>query len=147
MHRKPGYSQSNTSDLEPRAQGGTKAAIVPKRVLVVDDETHIANALAALLHDRGYEVAASYDAVGGLAQCENSPPDLIISDVVMPGMNGVELAMVVKQLYPACKVLLLSEVAATADLLEEARQNGYDFEFMAKPFHLSELLSRVAALT
>jgi DNA-binding response OmpR family regulator len=119
----------------------------PKRVLVVDDEAHIANTLAAMLRDRGYEAAAAYDAVGGLAHCEACPPDLIISDVVMPGMNGVELAMVVKQLFPACKVLLVSELATSADFLKHARRNGYDFELLAKPLHLSQLLARVEALT
>jgi CheY-like chemotaxis protein len=65
----------------------------------------------------------------------------------MPGMNGVELAMVVKQLFPACKILLLSEVATSADYLQEARRNGYDFELLAKPLHLSQLLTKVAAQT
>jgi YesN/AraC family two-component response regulator len=51
----------------------------------------------------------------GLAKCEAACPDLLITDVVMPGMNGLELAMVVKQLYPACKVMLVSELAASAD--------------------------------
>ncbi len=131
----------------PQSETLTKMMTQLKRVLVVDDEDHIANTLAAMLCDRGYEAVAVYDAVSGLAHCEAWAPDLIIADVVMPEMNGVELAMVVKQLYPSCKVLLVSELAASADFLKDARRNGYDFELLAKPLHLSQLLARVEALT
>ena len=127
--------------------GAMEAKTPAKRVLVVDDEGHIAHTLAAILRERGYEAATSYDAISALAQCEASPPDLIITDMVMPGMNGIELAIVVKQLYPSCKILLLSGLATSADFLQEARQNGYDFELLAKPVQLSELLARVAELT
>jgi CheY-like chemotaxis protein len=147
MTLKPQLSESGDTSLIPQSQGEVKPVASVKRVLVVDDETHIANTLAALLRDRGYDAAVAYDAVSGLAQCETSPPDLIISDVVMPRMNGVELAMVAKQLYPACKVLLACELATSADFLKEAGKNGYDFEMVAKPVQLSDLLSRIAALT
>ncbi len=148
LRRQPMTPGSSTA--EPLSLGFGRAMEVKtptKRVLVVDDEQHIANTLAAMLRDRGYEAAAAYDAISGLAHCEACPPDLIVSDVVMPGMNGVELAMVVKQLYPPCKVLLVSELATSADFLEHAHRNGYDFELLAKPLHLSELLARVEALT
>jgi len=147
LHRRPMTPGSSTAEpLSRRFGRAMEVKTPPKRVLVVDDEAHIANTLAAMLRDRGYEAAAAYDAVGGLAHCEACPPDLIISDVVMPGMNGVELAMVVKQLFPSCKVLLVSELATSADFLKHARRNGYDFELLAKPLHLSQLLARVEAL-
>ncbi len=140
-------SQMQSVDLGVRRQPGAMEATPLKRVLVVDDEDHIANALAAILGERGYEAVASCDAISALAYCEACAPALIIADVVMPGMNGIELAMVVKQLYPSCKILLLSELATAGDFLQEARQNGYDFELLAKPVQLSELLARVAELT
>jgi len=62
----------------------------------------------------------------------------------MPGMNGIELAMVIKQLFPACKILLLSELAASADFLQEARTSGYDFELLRKPVDRAELLAKLA---
>ena len=141
-------SQMQSVDIGVRRQpGATEATPPPKRVLVVDDEDHIANTLVAILRERGYEATGSYDAISGLAQCRACPPDVIISDIAMPGMNGIELAIVVKQLYPSCKILLLSEPATSPDFLQDARQNGYDFELLAKPLHLSELLARVAELT
>lgn len=116
-----------------------------KRILVVDDEKCIADSLAAILRSSGYKAIALYDGQSALAECESTTPDLIISDVVMPGMTGIELAIQIKQRHANCKVLLFSGLAATADLLEEARRKGYDFECLAKPIHPAELLSKLAA--
>ena len=132
--------------IESASREAVKRDSRPKRVLIIDDEEHIANTLAAMLHNLGYETAAVHDAISGLAHCENWVPDLIITDVVMPGMNGVEVGLVARQLYPHCKILLLSEVAGGSEFLKEARQNGYDFELVEKPLPLSALLARVAAL-
>jgi CheY-like chemotaxis protein len=131
---------------ESHSEDAVKLSTPQKRVLVIDDECHIANTLAAMLHEIGYETVAAYDAISGLAQCENWAPDLIITDVVMPGMNGVEVGLVARQLYPHCKILLLSEVAMASEYLNQARQIGYDFELVEKPVPLSALLTRVAAL-
>lgn len=114
-----------------------------KRVLVVDDERVIADTLAAILRNAGYDAAAAYDGPGAISLSESCSPDLVITDVVMPGMNGIELAILIKQRYPACKVLLFSGQAATADLLKEARQSGHDFELLAKPVHPTELLAKL----
>jgi CheY-like chemotaxis protein len=114
-----------------------------KRVLVVDDERIIADTLATIFRNAGYEAVPAYDGASALSQCASFPPDLVITDVVMPGMNGIEMAIQVKQRYPACKILMFSGQASTANLLEEARQRGYDFELLAKPVHPAELLARV----
>jgi CheY-like chemotaxis protein len=116
----------------------------PKRVLVVDDESPIADTLTAIFRNAGYEAATAYDGLGALQQCDSFRPDLIVTDVVMPGMNGIDLAIEVRERYPACKILLFSGQAATANLLEEARQSGYDFELLAKPVHPAELLAKIA---
>ena len=116
----------------------------PKRVLVVDDEPCIADTLTAIFRNAGYETVTSYDGRSALSQCESFHPHLVITDVVMPGMNGIEMAILVRQRHPACKILLFSGQAATANLLEEARRSGYDFELLAKPVHPAELLAKVA---
>ena len=115
-----------------------------KHVLVVDDEQCIADTLAAILNHAGYKATAAYDAQVALSMCDACPPDLVISDVVMPGMNGIEMAIQIKQRFPACQILLFSGMAATADLLEEARRRGYHFELLAKPVHPADLLEKVA---
>lgn len=116
-----------------------------KRILVVDDERSIADSLATILRQSGYSADAFYNADRALSECENITPDLVISDVVMPGMDGVEMAIHIKQRYPNCKILLFSGMAATADLLEQARSQGYEFEVLQKPVHPADLLSRLVA--
>ena len=116
-----------------------------KRVLVVDDERIITDTLAAILRNAGYETDAAYDAMSALSQCESFRPELVISDVVMPEMSGVELAIEIRKRYPNCRVLLFSGQAGAFDLLEDARLRGHDFELLAKPIHPADLLAKVGA--
>lgn len=65
--------------------------------------------------------------------CESFCPELIITDAHLPGTSGAQIAILAKQLYPSCEILLFSGQAATANLLEEAPQTDYDFEILLKP--------------
>jgi CheY-like chemotaxis protein len=113
-------------------------------VLIVDDEKNIADTVALILQDAGYAAKAAYDSSVALSMTREHIPDLIISDVLMPGINGIELAITARRQYPHCIVLLLSGQAASADMLEEARARGYDFELLAKPLEPEDLLKKVA---
>ncbi len=115
-------------------------------VLVVDDEKRIADTLAAILEFKGYESRAAYDGATALETFRERIPDLLITDVVMPGMSGIELGIAVKREYSTCHVLLFSGQAATAQMLEEAEACGHRFELLAKPVHPSLLLERVEQL-
>ena len=147
MTNKPQLKRVQPQDVSLRLprEEASKVIVRPRRVLVVDDEPCIADTLAAIFRNAGYEAATAYDGNGGLSQCEVFRPDLVITDVVMPEMNGIEMAIWIKERYPTCKVLLFSGQAATANLLDEARRSGYDFELLAKPVHPGELLAKVAA--
>lgn len=114
-----------------------------KLILVVDDEQRIADTLALILQCDGYETAIAYDGDSALAQCSRIHPDLLLTDVVMPGMNGIELALAVSEKLPECKVLLFSGQAATAELLDRARKQDCDFPLLSKPVHPEDLLKRV----
>jgi len=113
-------------------------------VLVVDDERVIANTLSVILSRSGFSTMTAYDGESALELARAVPPDLLISDVVMPGMTGVELAIIVTQTIPGCKVLLFSGQAATADLLEKARRAGHNFTTLSKPIHPTDMLRRVS---
>jgi DNA-binding NarL/FixJ family response regulator len=79
-----------------------------------------------------------------LRHAQDSAPDLLISDVIMPQLSGVELAMRFKVDHPACQILLLSGQAATAELLQSARNLGYSFHLLSKSVHPSDLLRAIA---
>ncbi len=117
-----------------------------KRIFVVDDEKVIADTLAAILRRAGYEASAFYDAQSALAQVEDARPELVISDVVMPGMSGLDMAVLIRERNPECKVLLFSGQASTLNILEMVGRRGCDFELLAKPIHPTDLLARVASV-
>ncbi len=94
------------------------------KVLVVDDEQIIADTLAKILDLNGYDAAAVYTGTSAVETARATQPDLIISDVIMPDMNGIEAAIRIREFLPDCKILLFSGQAATADLLESARAQG-----------------------
>jgi CheY-like chemotaxis protein len=112
-------------------------------VLVVDDERVIADTLATILNQNGFEASAVYTGTAAVDSARSSHPDLVISDVIMQDMNGIEAAIRIRQMLPACKILLFSGQAATADLLEKARAQGHQFEILAKPVHPQDLLAKL----
>lgn len=116
---------------------------MPHRILIVDDERRIADTSALILQGQGYQTAAAYDAGSGLARCREFHPHLVLTDVVMPGMSGIEMAIAIRHEFPRTAILLISGQAATADMLEAARLQGHDFELLAKPVHPTTLLQRV----
>jgi DNA-binding response OmpR family regulator len=114
-----------------------------KRIFVVDDERCIADTLAAILCRAGYEASAFYNAQSALSEVYSCTPELVITDVDMPGMNGVEMAVCIREHCQACKVLLFSGRASSRDLLEAAGTQGYEFELLSKPIHPRDLLARI----
>lgn len=110
------------------------------RVLVVDDEQIIANTLTQILNQSGFTATAAYSGENAIEVASGLRPDILISDVVMFGMTGVDVAMAVSQYAPKCRVVLFSGQAATADLLRRAEDSGYHFEILAKPVHPRALL-------
>jgi CheY-like chemotaxis protein len=120
----------------------TTPAPKPK-VLVADDEQVIANTLAIILNQAGFEAKAVYSGEKAIEALDSFAPDMLISDVIMTGMTGIEAAIQTSHKLPKCKILLFSGQAATADLLEEARAEGHEFEILAKPVHPTDLLAKL----
>lgn len=117
----------------------------PLRVLIVDDERVIADSLAMILRCKGHNALAVYDCDAAIALAEDFDPDAVISDVVMPGMNGIELSTYFEFHFPGCRVLLTSGNAATTGLLEDARRHGHVLNFLSKPVNPDEVLQFLAS--
>jgi DNA-binding NtrC family response regulator len=115
-------------------------------VLVVDDEPLIANTLVAILKKQHYAAVAAYNAGEALEIAQAFPPDYLITDVLMPGMSGIDLAVAIKQSVPDCKVLLFSGHASAIHLEDDPRCAHYDFPLLAKPVHPDVLLAQIASL-
>jgi DNA-binding NtrC family response regulator len=118
------------------------------RVFVVDDEDVIASSLAMILRlQGGFHATAFTDPLKALEALHAEVPDLLITDVVMPRMSGIDLAIQLREVCPDCKVLLFSGQAATVDLLEAAQATGHKFELLLKPVHPADLLASIRTLT
>lgn len=118
---------------------------VRPKVLVVDDERVIADTLAMILNQSGFEAKAVYSGEKAVELAATFAPDMLITDVIMSDLNGIDAAIMIRSLLPKIKILLFSGQAATADLLEKARSQGYEFEILAKPVHPQDLMARLKA--
>jgi DNA-binding NtrC family response regulator len=115
----------------------------PTRIFVVDDELIIASTLAAILEMNGYSARSFTCPTAVLPAAQTDPPNLLISDVAMPHMSGIDLAIRMRTHHPQCKILLFSGQAGTSDLLEHARARGHHFRLLLKPVFPTALLSEV----
>jgi DNA-binding NtrC family response regulator len=113
------------------------------QVFVVDDKEIIATSLAMILQTSGFDATSFTHPLEALEAGGAKSPDLLISDVMMPELNGIDLAIQMQQIYPGCKVLLFSGQVDTQSLLETARANGNHFELIGKPVHPIALLREI----
>lgn len=115
------------------------------RVLVVDDEDVIAKTLEVILDQGGFLATAVTDGVTAVRIAATLRPDILLSDVVMPGLDGFETASRICALAPRCRVFLFSAQCGASERVREYCAQGYEFEFIAKPVHPSELITRLRA--
>jgi CheY-like chemotaxis protein len=104
-----------------------------KHIVVLDDEQTISFTLGAILSRAGYVAEWYLNPREALEAIRQQPPDLMLSDVAMPEMTGIELAIRLFEENIRTKVLLRSGNTATAEILQEAERAGYSFEVLAKP--------------
>jgi CheY-like chemotaxis protein len=110
------------------------------KIIVVDDEPVIADTLVDILNGEGCEAVAVSDGPSAIRWAQMIQPDAVITDVIMSGMDGVETAKAIMKVVPKCRIILFSGQAASVDLLERARADGYEFEVLAKPINPTILL-------
>ncbi|HEX5419557.1 MAG TPA: response regulator transcription factor [Gammaproteobacteria bacterium] len=116
----------------------------PARILVVDDEVHLAEGIRENLEAEGYETDVAHDGQSGLEKIRASRLDLVILDIMMPKLNGLEVCEQIRREGRQTPVLFLTVKSDPADRVQGFEAGGDDY--LAKPFHLKELLLRVAAI-
>lgn len=117
-----------------------------ERILIVDDDLGARTGLAILLRREGYEVCEASDGSSALAACASFRPDLVLLDILMPGMSGFEVCRRIKatpetRLTP---VVLITGLSATEDRIQGINSGAEDF--LSKPIDINELLARVRSL-
>jgi CheY-like chemotaxis protein len=120
---------------------------VAVKILVVDDEHAIVDSLYEIIQAAGYEVIKAYSGVEALSAVTSHCPSILLTDVLMPIMNGFDVALEVKKRCPDCRLLLFSGQAATAEMAQRYgptfTSQGYRFELLPKPYHPAALLKKL----
>jgi two-component system nitrogen regulation response regulator NtrX len=109
-----------------------------RSILIIDDEESILQTLEGILADEGYEVHSELSAVTALKKIDEMMPDLVILDIWMPDMNGIEALIRLKQDYPYIQVIMMSGHADVETAVKATRLGAYDF--IEKPLSIEELL-------
>ena len=110
---------------------------IKERVLVIDDEVNGAAALETLLKEDGYEVARAHDARSGLQHLEQVEPDIVLTDLRMPGMDGLELLARIKEIRPETMVILMTAYGTVKTAVKAMKLGAEDY--LSKPIDVEEL--------
>ncbi len=131
--------------VEPRVPGrrGSGGRL---RVLIVDDERLIADTLTAILNAHDFEAVGVYSGEEAMEAARTMQPDVVLSDVLMPKMSGIDLGIKIRAEFPETSIFLFSGQAATAELLHKALADGHRFELLPKPIHPEHLMARLRGL-
>ena len=118
--------------------------MTPIKILLIEDEIKMAQSLKTGLIEQGFEVSLSLDGQAGLDSALNNKYNLIVSDVILPGINGIEICSEIRKNNIKTPILLLTALGTTNDKLV-GFENGAD-DYLVKPFEFIELLARIKAL-
>lgn len=132
--------QSAAAELteKARAKGGRTP-----HILVVDDESIIADTIVQILNKSGFIAHAAYNGHQAIAEARKHCPELVLSDVMMPAIDGVETAIAIRELCPDTRIVLFSGQAATMEILSRAQKRGHTFELLPKPIHPTQLIKHL----
>ncbi len=117
----------------------------PVRVLVVDDEQSIADTLALILNRSGHECRAVYSGAEAVSEAATFQPQALVSDVLMPGMNGIELARYFAEHFTGCKVLLMTGFDSAIDIAQSFLPGGHFLNILTKPVLPQTVLAFVSS--
>ena|ERR1700748_523256 len=141
------YAGEGSSRIKPRPflQGSSFEAPLQddSKVLVVDDEELITETLREILRRAGFDVQIASDGWAALGVVPVFRPRYLLTDVLMPRMNGVELAIAVRKMFPETSIILFSGQAGISEILLNGKQQGFEFELIPKPVHPLKLIERL----
>jgi CheY-like chemotaxis protein len=124
----------------------SEAKNATRTVLVVDDERLIADTVSAILTEHGFISFKAYSGEEAVRLADTVHPDIVLSDVLMPKMTGIQMAILIKKSLPGTHIVLFSGQASTAALMRQAAAAGHNFELLAKPIHPEELVMKLKDL-
>ena len=129
----PSGSLNNESEIQSPAP----------RILVVDDEKVIADTIVAILNRNGFIAEPAYGGEEAIEKARRHCPELVLSDVLMPQIDGVEAAIAIREHCPDTRIILFSGQSATVEILARARDRGHTFELLPKPIHPTQLIKHL----
>jgi DNA-binding response OmpR family regulator len=113
----------------------------PIKILLVDDEREFVTTLAERLELRNMNVSIAMDGETALGFVENDPPQVVVLDVMMPGLSGLEVLEKIKAIDPKIQVILLTGHGATKDGIRGMRLGAFDY--LIKPIDIDELIKKL----
>jgi DNA-binding response OmpR family regulator len=129
------------SQLERALGGAPDVAPAPARVLVVDDDADVREYLRDLLQDNGFDVATAASGDEALQEFSRRAPDVVLLDVVMPGLSGVEILQAIGTIAPRVKVIIVSGEATPVQRMRTLALGAFDYVF--KPVNVAHLLRSI----
>lgn len=136
-------AQNPCSSVHQSSDAGPFGQTPLPRILVVDDERLIADTIVQILNRNGFIAEAAYSGSRAIELAKLYCPELVLSDVMMPNVDGVEAAIAIRSHCPDTRIVLFSGQAATVEILARARERGFDFELLPKPIHPTQLIKHL----
>jgi CheY-like chemotaxis protein len=114
------------------------------KILIVDDNQSLATVIQYMLEQNGYEVSSAFDGLEGYSAYFQFQPDLVITDIQMPGENGLELISHIREQDPAVKTIYMSGNLEKFNNLLEEEKKRFRINVLSKPFFMDDLIKQVS---
>lgn len=111
------------------------------KILIIDDDADIVERLQRVLTHRGFEVVAAHTGAEGLAKLLKAEPQVVLLDLLLPDMHGLEVLKEIKRLSPESSVIIISAFAGVGDAVKAVKQGASNI--LVKPFHTEELVTTI----
>lgn len=121
----------------------TKGEVKPL-LMILDDDNAVRHTWTIIFRQQGYEVVPVDRGEAAIEAARERAPDLLLADIHLPDMSGIEAARRVRKIAPACQILLISGDGGSSAAVDEARAQGNSFEVLSKPISPPELIRRIA---